>query len=294
MAKNAEQPLKLNETELDALARIAKPKLFKYMANISGPYRSRTLIHGGNDYAGLREYSPGDEVRSINWRASARSRQFQVHQHQQEKSGRWFICLDASASMRLPEAGKWRLALQLADAFAYILLISGNQAGFTSFSDKLHDYCLPGSGRMHYKKLHQLLQQLKPRENGGDSLLSACVPQIKHQTSVIVISDFLQADFMMHGLDRLRKAGHHIQVIRVLSKLETQLPDDGLLALADIESGESMLIESSRETRAQAENMLHAQNKELEAYCRQHRIDYSFASSDQYWQTVMLNHLTRI
>lgn len=294
MAQRPGSQLKLDETELEALVRVAKPKLFKHMADITGPYRSRTLINGGNNYAGFREYSPGDEVRSINWRASARSRQYQVHQHQQEKSGRWYICVDISASMGLPEPDKWLLTKQLADAFAYILLACGNQLGIITYSDKTHDYCPLGAGRNQYIKMHQLLQQLSPESKGGDSLLQSCLPNIKQQSSVIVISDFLKADFMKHGLDRFHKAGHCLHVIHVLCKDETKLSGNGALLIADIESGEYLRIEPTEQTHESAAAAVLQQSKELQVYCKAHHFDYSFTTGDSHWKTVILDHISRL
>jgi uncharacterized protein (DUF58 family) len=284
----------LNETELEALARVAKPKLYKHTANISGFYRSRTLINGGNDYAGLREYSPGDEVRAINWLASARSKQFQVHQHQQERGARWFICLDASASMGVPEQHKWQLALELVDAFAYILLAGGNQVGLVTFNEKVHDYCPLGPGRHQYKKIHQVLQQLQPKHKGGNSLLHACLSHIKQKASVIVVSDFLQADFMKQGLDRFRKSGHHLHAMQVLSQHESELSEDGLLTLFDIETGETMTIESTPQTHALAEHWLRQQSRELQIYCSEHRINYSFSSTNQHWKDILVKHISNL
>lgn len=294
MAQRPITELKLNEAELDALVRVAKPKLFKHMADISGPYRSRILINGGSNYAGIREYCPGDEVRSINWRASARSQQFHVHQHQQEKSGRWYICVDISASMGLPEPDKWRLTIQLADAFSYILLACGNQLGMVAYSDKTHNYCPLGVGRNQYKKVRQWLQQLSPEKKGGDSLLHSCLPYIKQQASVVVISDFLQADFMKHGLDKLRKAGHYLHAVHVLSKNETTLSTTGRLVLADIETGEFLFMESNEQTLELATANQRQQNKAVQAYCKEHRFDYSFATGDRHWKTVILDHISRL
>ena len=294
MAQIQDGQLNLNEAELEALARVAKPKLYKHTANISGFYRSRALINGGNDYAGLREYSPGDEVRSINWRASARSKQFQVHQHQQERGARWFICLDTSASMGVPERHKWQLALELGDAFAYILLAGGNQVGLISFNEKVHDYCPLGPGRRQYKKIHQLLQQLQPKDKGGNSLLHSCLSHIKQQASVIVISDFLQADFMKHGLDRFCKSGHHLHAMQVLSQHESELSADGLLTLADIETGETMTIESTAQTHALAEHWLQQQSRKLQNYCLEHRINYSFSSTNQHWKDILVKHISNL
>ncbi|MCK9607051.1 MAG: DUF58 domain-containing protein [Methylomonas sp.] len=292
MAQKPVAPLKLNEVELEGVVRVAKPKLFKHMADISGLYRSRTLISGGNNYAGFREYCPGDEVRSINWRASVRSRQFQVDQHQQEKSGRWYICLDVSASMRFPESDKWLLAQQLADAFSYILLACGNELGMVAYSDRIHQYCPLGVGRNQYKKLHKLLEQLLPDRKGGDSLLQSSLPYLKQQASVIVISDFLQSDFMRHDLDRLRKAGHYLHVFHVLSRHETDLSANGIVLLADIETGELLPVELTEQARELAAAMQRRQSQALQAYCKEHHFDYSFTTGDNDWKTVILNHIS--
>lgn len=294
MAQILGSQLKLDEAELEALARVAKPKLYKHTANISGFYRSRTLINGGNDYAGLRNYSPGDEVRTINWKASARSQQFQVHQHQQERGARWFICLDSSASMSIPDQHKWRLALELSDAFAYILLAGGNQVGLVTFDLRVRNHCPLGSGRYQYKRMHQTLQQLQPEDKGRDSLLHLCLSHIKQQASIIVISDFLQPDFMKHGLDRLGKSGHHVHAMQVLSQHETKLSTDGFLSIADIETGETMTIEATAKTHALAEYRLHQQTKELQSYCSAHRINYSFSSTHQQWKDILLKHISNL
>ncbi|MGR8930368.1 MAG: DUF58 domain-containing protein [Gammaproteobacteria bacterium] len=294
MAQKHDTQLKLSEVELEAILRVARPKLFKHMADISGPYQSRTLISGGYSYAGIREYCPGDEVRSINWRASARSRQFQVHQHQQEKSGRWYICLDLSASMRLPKSDKWLLSRQLADAFAYILLACGNQLGMVVYSDRIHEYCPLGVGRHQYKKIHQMLQQLSPESKGGASLLQNCLSYIKHQASVIVISDFLQSDFMKHGMDGLRKTGHYLHVFHVLSQYETDLRMHGEAILSDIETGETLAIEVSDQIKDSAMAAQRLQSKAIQAYCREHHFDYSFTTGDKHWKTVILDHIARL
>lgn len=294
MAQKPDAQLKLNETELDALMRVIKPKLFRHMTENTGPYRSRTLINGGNNYAGFREYVPGDEVRTINWRASARSRQFQVRQQQQEKSGRWYICLDASASMGLPGPDKWRLARQIAEAFAYILLTCGHQLGLVVFSDKVHDYYPLGVSRIQYKKIHQVLLNASPEAQGGDSLLHTCMPFIKQQASVIVISDFLQTDLLKHGLDKIRKAGHFIHALRILAENETNLAATGTLVLADVETNNTLQVEATERTDQRAEAILRQQNKELAAYCQEHRFNYSFATSDLHWKSVILNHVSHL
>lgn len=294
MAQKPNRQLNRNEAELEALARIAKPKLYRHTANIAGFHRSRTLINGGTDYAGLREYSPGDEARAINWRASARSSQFQVQQFQQERGSRWFICLDTSTSMRFPEQQKWLQALRICDALAYILISAGSQLGLLTFNESVDHFCPLGHGRQHYKKLHQLLDQLSPRTKGGNSSLQVCSPYIKQQNTVIIISDFLQTDFMKQGMDKLYKSGHHLQVIQIISPLETQLPADGPINLTDCESGALMHIESTSENQFRAQQALNRHCQALTSYCAQKRINYSLAYTNKYWKDVLVKHISNL
>lgn len=294
MAQKPDSFLNLNEVELEALARVAKPKLYKHTANIAGYHRSRTLINGGSDFAGLREYSPGDGVRSINWRASARSSQFQVHQYQQERGARWFICLDTSTSMGFPDSLKWQQAIQVCDALAYLLISAGNQLGLLTFNNTIEHFYPLGHGRQQYKKLHQLFDKIRPKQKGGDSCLHLCAQHIKQSASIFVISDFLQPGFMQQGLDKLLHSGHHLHALQIIAAEETDLAYEGQIKLLDCESAEMMQIESTAENRFKAEQRLKQHCHALALHCVKKHIHYSLAHSDQYWKDVLLEHISRI
>jgi len=294
MAKKPARQLNIKEAELEALVRVSKSKLYKHTANIAGFYRSRTLINGGNDFVGLREYSPGDEVRSINWRASARTSQFQVHQYQQERGARWFICLDVSASMKFPKSKKWLQALYLSDALAYILISAGNQVGLITFSDKVQQFCSLGHGRQQYKKLHKIFDLLMPENKGGGSLLQVCNSHIKQQANVIVISDFLQVDFMQHGIQALYKSGHYLHIMQTVAIDEIELAGEGLINLSDSESGISFSIENSHKNKDLALHALNQHCKMLARYCQEKRIIYSLATDNRSWKDVLLEHIVKL
>lgn len=291
MASNSDQPLNIDLTELSAIAKIAQRKLQKYAFNIPGHSRNRSIINTGNEYAGLREYCPGDEVRSINWHASARNHQFQVHQYQKESGNRWFICLDNSASMTLPDHEKWRLSIQMSAAFAYLLITNGHQVGLISFNNKVDHYYPLGKGRNHYYKLLQLLQQIQPLTEGGCSQLQHCIPQVSQRSSVLVISDFLQAGFMSDALNEFLIAGHPLHAIQVLSPQECQLNTSGYLSVQDIETGESITIDASIEQQSIADKTLEQLKKDIALYCAKHHIHFTQANTRLTWKDVLLDYI---
>ncbi len=294
MAKSIERELNFEEEELEALARLAKAKLYRHTASISGFFKSRMLINGGHDFAGLREYSPGDEVRAINWRASARSRQFQVHQYQQEKGARWFVCLDTSTSMYYPDLQKSSLSRQLAAAFIYILISAGNQVGLITYNKKVETFCPLGHGRQQYTHVLKHLVQLKTNTDISDSLLHLCLPYIKNRASIVIISDFLYPNFMRSGLEKFIQSGHHLHAIQVLSKNETQIPNRENITLIDCETGEQLSLESTEQHCRNAELALSRHCKALEIFCYSKGIPYSLALSENHWKDNLLSHLNKL
>ncbi len=292
MAKQTEQPLHLGESELDAVARIAKPRLHKHTANIAGFYRARTLIAGGHDFAGVRDYAPGDEVRRVNWRASARSRQFQVHQQQQERGSRWFICLDTSNSMYFPSQQKLYLCRQLGAAFAYLLISAGNQVGLMTFNEKVDHFYPLGHGRKQYATIYRALQSSSSK--GCNSLLHACFPYLRQESEVIVLSDFLQADFMQSAMEQFIRAGHQIHALQVLADNEAALPNGDYVTLTDSETGEFMTIDASETNASRAEHALQEHCHALRNFCHEQRIRYTSAHSDQRWKTILVSHLSTL
>lgn len=135
----------LNEADLQRLARVAE-RLFAGRPQLTPGTQPHRLHAGqGVEFLDHRNYQPGDNVRDIDWLATARSRRPQVRRFRNETSSDWYICLDNSASMGL-HLGKWSLAVQLAAALAYLLIHLDNRVSIILFSDRVDSLRPSGAG----------------------------------------------------------------------------------------------------------------------------------------------------
>jgi|GEM_PF-1330014 len=284
----------IDEPTLRRLASIAGHLFRGRAAALPGHRPRRSPAASGNDFLGYRDYRAGDDLRALDWRTSARARHPQVKQFGSEFSTRWFICLDRSASMRLPESGKWALASHLAAAFAYVLLHAGNRVGLLVFSSGIDTLCVSGNGREQYTRLLDVIRRCRPREEGGGSNLAACIPALRTEASALVISDLLKEDGMRPTLDLLLRRGHKLQVVQTLSAEECTLHRTGRTLIRDVENGVSLPVDASGSGRAAAETSLNRFREESDAYCRRRGIPFSSCETSRTWDRWLIDHLRKL
>jgi uncharacterized protein (DUF58 family) len=190
--------------------------------------------------------------------------------------------------MATPDGDKWIVATQLAAAFAYLLLCSGNRVGLIQFSDGVDHFCQLGRGRLHYVHVVDSLQASAPRVAGGASALRKITSVLPGGTHVVVVSDFLQPDGMCGALGRLRRPGRAIEALQVLSPEETAIPQ-GVMHLRDVETGVQLSVSGSAESLATT--ALEQLCNRLKAFCASNAIRFSSSGSQQRWQDIVLAHL---
>ncbi|WP_347258965.1 DUF58 domain-containing protein [Methylocaldum sp.] len=284
----------IDEPTLRRLASVAGHLFRGRAAALPGRRPRRSPTASGNDFLGYRDYRAGDDLRALDWRASARAWHPQVKQFGSECSTRWFICLDRSASMRLPESGKWALASHLTAAFAYVLLHAGNRVGLIVFSGGIDTLCASGSGREQYTRLLDVVRRCRPREEGGGSNLAACIPALRADASVLVISDLLTEDGMRPALDLLLRRGHEVQVVQTLSAEECTLHRTGPTLIRDVENGVSLPVDASESGRAAAQTSLNRFRESSDAYCRRRGIPFSSCETSRTWDRWLIDHIGKL
>ena len=144
--------LAIDEGELSRIARVADRLLAGHPIFTEGGTRRRLRSGRGTDFLDFRAYTPGDDLRQVDWRASARRPNLLVRRYHDEAAAQWYVCLDRSASMRAPDGEKWLLAVRIAAAFLYLLLHRSNRAGLLTFSNDIDAHCPAGHGRRQYRK----------------------------------------------------------------------------------------------------------------------------------------------
>jgi len=283
----------LNESELGSLTRAADRLLSTHHLLAPGhrPYRLRAGF--GIEFLDHREYSPGDDTRNVDWRASARSRQPQIRRYCDEAAADWFIAIDCSASMAIGRGEKWALTIQCAAALAYLLIHLGNRAGILLFSNRVEHLVPPGRGYTHYAGILRTLRRISPPDSGGGSDLRSCVSRIRRHSPVFVISDFLAPDYMREGLDALSIRGDRLHALQILSTREYLLPEAARAGFRDVETGRTITVELGNAERQGYRHALDDFCASLAEYCRKQRILFSRHTNDESWKSVLASHLLR-
>lgn len=218
--------------------------------------RVRTLLAGeyhsafrgqGMDFAEVREYVPGDEVRSLDWNVSARMGAPYVKVFQEERELNVLLAVDVSASGQFGRegTGKRDWMAELGAVLAYSAMRNGDKVGLVLFSDRVELHVPPAKGTRHGLRLIRDLLAHKPQGRGTDleGLLQHLRRVQKKRAVVFLVSDFL-APLDARALRALARR-HDVVALSVRDPWEEELPDLGLLRLEDLESGRRGWLDSS-------------------------------------------------
>lgn len=215
-------------------------------SRFAGEYRS--VYKGqGMEFSEVREYQPGDEVRSIDWNVTARLQKPYVKRYVEERELTVLLLVDCSASSHFGTRSRFKddVALEVAAVLGLSALRNNDRVGLVAFTDRVEHAVPPKKGRRHGLRLLRDLMSLAPIGRRTDITL-ACEQAMRHLTHrslVFVISDFRDSDAekALRGL----AARHEVVVLTVDDPIEHALPSAGVLVLEDPESGQRIEIDSS-------------------------------------------------
>jgi len=215
-------------------------------AGFAGDYHS--AFHGrGIEFSQVREYQPGDDVRTIDWNVTARSGVPHVKEFVEERDLTVLVVIDVSGSMAFGSVD-WRkcdIAAELAAVFAFSAVQNSDRIGLLLFSDSVGGYIPPRRGQMHAQVIVRAAVDAAMRGPEGVADLDAAARYLEQVSTrravVIVISDFLDQNFerTMRRLDRR----HDVVAITVSDPREERFPEGGLAQVVDVESGVARFID---------------------------------------------------
>ena len=201
----------------------------------------------GIEFAEVREYTPGDDIRSIDWNVTARSGSPYVKKFNEERELTLMIACDVSASLRFGSWDKFKqdAAAELAALFAFSALKNSDKVGLLLFSDKIELFVPPKKGKKHILRLIRELVAFEPEGTGTDLALALTTLSkvIKRQGILILISDFLTPADSFEK--QLRLAAKKFDLIPVIlqDRLEQTLPRFPLcIDLQDPETGQEKFL----------------------------------------------------
>lgn len=257
---------------------------------LAGRYRSQ-FKGQGIDFDQVREYTPGDDIRSIDWNVTARSGRPFVKEHIEERQLTMLLLVDVSASevFGSGERSKRQLAAEIASALAFSAIANEDRVGVILFSDRVERYIPPGKGRRHVLRVIHEILSAQPEGKGTDltAALDFANRVTKRRCVAFLISDFLlndDGDGALKSLEetlRLTNIRHDLVAIRVDDPRERELPDVGFLTLEDPETGELVEIDTSRrKVRERFAQLARERGERLAQAFRQARVDALQVSTD--------------
>ena len=244
----------------DILARVRRVELrTSKLANdlMVGAYHSQ-FKGRGMDFEELREYVPGDDVRTIDWNVTARMRRPFVKLHREERELSVVLVLDISASgdFGSTERTKREFATEIAGTLAFSAMRNGDKVGLLLFSDEVELFLPPRKGRRHLLRVIREALVHRPRRKGTSiqSALSFLNHVVHRRSIVFLITDFLHSFGADDGQrDIFQEIGrtnarHDLVCLQMQDARERALPESGMLVVEDLETGEVIEVDSTRET----------------------------------------------
>ena len=254
----------------------------------------RALFYGaGTDFADLREYQAGDDVRYIDWNVTARLDLPYVRQYIDDRELTAWLLLDRSSSMAFGhvERTKAVVLIELAATIARLLTRDGNRVGAVLYDNSVERIVEPRGGRRQVLRLTRDLLQA-PVAAGAmtdlSGLFRAGLHTIRRRSLVFVCSDFISAPGWERALGMLARR-HEVVAVRLWDTREVTLVDAGLVVMQDAETGEQLLVDTG-DPRFRQRYAVAAQAREnaLQSSIRRSGVDVYDVSTDDDLVRVLL------
>ncbi|HEU4996726.1 MAG TPA: DUF58 domain-containing protein [Gemmatimonadaceae bacterium] len=212
----------------------------------SGEYRS--VFKGqGMEFAEVREYQIGDEVRSIDWNVTARMGRPYVKRYVEERELTVMLAVDLSGSERFGTRRRFKseLASELAAVLAMSAIRNNDRVGTLIFTEKVEHVVPPRKGRRHALRLIRDLLAFAPDGRGTDiaGATDYLSKMLAHKAIIFLVSDFMAPD--IERSLKLLAQRHDVVAVTVEDPSELELPDIGLARLIDPETGQTVDIDTS-------------------------------------------------
>ena len=292
----------LDESALAYLRHLS----FAARGAVDGAYagKHRSVVKGrSQEFTDYREYLPGDDVRSIDWRVYGRTDRYVIKLCEQETLMTCHFLLDSSASMAFGgswhkeyfgshDISKYDYACYLAAALSYLLLRQGDAVSLTTFNSAIRSHLPAGGTLSHLHRVARALQEQKVRRDTYiPHVLRQAFPLLKRRGILIVISDFLDdCDGMFEALDMYLSRGFEVVLFHVLHRHELELPKLASVNFVDAESGER-LTSVPEDVQAAYGRELQAHIDTIRAGAEARKIDYDLISTQTHYPVAVRDYL---
>jgi len=219
------------------------------VSNIFGGEYHSAFKGTGMDFAEVRPYQFGDDVRNIDWNVSARYPETFIKIFEEEREQTVMLAVDVSGSEDFASAGQFKreIAAEICAVVAFSAIQNNDKVGLLLFSDRIELFVPPKKGRKHVLRLIRDLFAHEQQSTGTDLkvALNHLVHVLNRRSIVMIMSDFMDEGFEAPLRAVARR--HDTIAVHLMDHLEQELPEVGLMEVTDAETGEQVLVDTSSE-----------------------------------------------
>jgi uncharacterized protein (DUF58 family) len=254
---------------------------------ISGNYNS--IFKGqGIEFSEIRDYRAGDDIRTIDWKVTARFNHPYIKEFIEERDLQVYFVIDVSGSGNFGTSiSKQEKSFEIIASLMFAALGNNDGVGVFLITDDMEKFIPAKKGRKHILQLLDIITTFTP--NSSKTNLKKPLEQvsktIKRKSIVFVISDFIDTNEYVKPLKVLRKH-HDVVALRIVDPREREIPDVGMIELEDDETGEQILVDTSDEEFRNSYSRLIAENDtRFLTSMMKNKIDTISLSTDQNYPT---------
>ncbi|MEQ9440787.1 MAG: DUF58 domain-containing protein [Cyclobacteriaceae bacterium] len=231
----------------------------------------------GITFDDVRPYQYGDDIRSIDWNATAKGHSVYVKTYREEREQIVYLVLDVSASQEIGNLGHQKVDVgkEICGVLALSAIKEGSQVGLFCFSERKEVYIKPSKGDKHAYQIISKLYNLFPSSTRTNinNAIRYLLNIIKRRSIVIFVSDFIDEDYDYNLRALARK--HDLIIVHLSDRRETQLPSLGIVPVYDKESRKTLWVNSSSSFFRTRINKTYGNTRErLEEFCRKYQANY--------------------
>lgn len=257
--------------------------------------RHRSAYHGFSvEYLDHRAYTPGDDVRALDWKLLARTDKYYCKLFEDETNLRAYVLLDCSNSMAFESGGinKLTYGCYLAAALTHLMLCQNDAVGLVLFDSRVRTYLPPRARPTQFRHVLDALEDVAP---AGDTdvgpVLHEVADRIRRRGLVILISDLIDDEASIaNGLQHFRHDKHEVIVFHVMDDAEIHFPFERLTRFRDME-GSGTVVTNPNTLRARYLERIHTFVEQLKTDCLDRKVSYTFANTAQPYDELLAEYL---
>ena len=259
--------------------------------------KHRSPYHGFSvEYLDHRSYTPGDDLRTLDWKVHARSDKHYVKLFEDETNLRAYILLDCSNSMTFKSNGvsKLQWGSYLAAALSYLLIRQNDAVGLMLFDTEVRTYIPPKAHPTQYRRILDVLDNVKPGgETDVGTVLHEAAERVKRRGLVIVISDLIDDEAKIaSGLQHFRHNNHEVLVFHTMDDAELTFPFERITRFHDME-GAGRVVVNPNSLRKRYLSRIQSFTERLEHDCHERKISYNLANTKEQYAPYLAAYLDK-